>query len=305
MLERYANQVRVLVRALPIIAKEDVFALKGGTAINLFYRDMPRLSVDIDLTYLPTEPFEQSLPNIAQALDRVIETTSKDAPELKVQKIAGGSNLPTRLMVSVPNASIKVETSPVLRGAVKPPVTMQVSESVQDTFGFAEMNVLAFEDLYAGKIHAALDRQHPRDLFDVLHLYENEGLTDELFRVFLVYLASSNRPPHELLNPNFKNLDESYAKEFLGMTNEEVSIKALEQARARLVDDVQSRLNGNVTAFLLSLHDAEPDFGLIGLSEAATLPAISWKLENLQKLKQANPKKHSAQREQLEALLNS
>lgn len=50
--ETYEAQVALLVRILPHVAKEDVFALKGGTAINLFYRDLPRLSVDIDLTYL-------------------------------------------------------------------------------------------------------------------------------------------------------------------------------------------------------------------------------------------------------------
>lgn len=50
---------------------------------------------------------------------------------------------------------------------------------------------MAFEDLYGGKLHAALDRRHPRDLFDVRLLYQNEGLTDDLFRVFMVYVASS------------------------------------------------------------------------------------------------------------------
>jgi len=51
----YRSQVELLLRVLPYVAKEKVFALKGGTAINLFVRDLPRLSVDIDLTYLPFE----------------------------------------------------------------------------------------------------------------------------------------------------------------------------------------------------------------------------------------------------------
>ena len=51
--EVYRRQVQLLIRVLPSIAEEACFALKGGTAINLFVRDMPRLSVDIDLTYLP------------------------------------------------------------------------------------------------------------------------------------------------------------------------------------------------------------------------------------------------------------
>ncbi len=46
----YRKQVELLVRTIPNVAEEKCFALKGGTAINLFIRNMPRLSVDIDLT---------------------------------------------------------------------------------------------------------------------------------------------------------------------------------------------------------------------------------------------------------------
>ena len=89
-------------------------------------------------------------------------------------------------MISDGQAQIKIETSPVTRGAVHPARLMVPSEAVTERFGFAEMRVLAFEDLYAGKLHAALDRQHPHDLFDVQLLYENEPLTDDLFRGFMV-----------------------------------------------------------------------------------------------------------------------
>ena len=51
--EMYRRQAALLVRTIPLVDEERCFALKGGTAINLFVRDMPRLSVDIDLTYLP------------------------------------------------------------------------------------------------------------------------------------------------------------------------------------------------------------------------------------------------------------
>lgn len=53
--ESYRRQVSLLIKIVPLVAKETVFALKGGTAINLFLRNMPRLSVDIDLTYLPVK----------------------------------------------------------------------------------------------------------------------------------------------------------------------------------------------------------------------------------------------------------
>jgi len=303
MFENYADQVRILIRMLPIVAGEGVFALKGGTAINFFIRNMPRLSVDIDLTYLPTENFETSLTNINEALERIEVVTKTAAPDIRIQKISGGGNLTTRLKASHGKAYIKIETSPVLRGTIEAPVRMQVSNAVQEAYGFAEIDILAFDELYAGKIHAALDRQHPRDLFDIFHLYENEGLSDTLFKIFLVYAASSGRPMHELLNPNLKDLDEPYAQEFLGMTGEEIDLKSLADVRVRLIKDIQSRLHGDTAKFLLSLHDAQPDFGLIDLPSAKTFPAIGWKLKNLEKLKAENPEKHRAQGDALKALL--
>jgi len=303
MLDRYVDQVRLLLGLMPDIAREDVFALKGGTAINLFYRDMPRLSVDIDLTYLPVGDRETSLRDIDETLDRIMTAIAKRNPRILAQRIAGGGNNDTRIMVSDGQTRIKIETSPVARGTVRPPTRMMASDVVVDQFGFAEMNVLSFEDLYGGKLHAALDRQHPRDLFDVKLLYDNEGLTDDLFRVFMVYVASSGRPMHELLAPTAP-LDEAlYDDEFVGMTREMVTKEELADTRERLHADIRGRLKGDTAEFLLSLHDAEPDFDLIGLPDSSSLPAVRWKLMNLEKLKRDNPEKHAAQREELKNLL--
>ena len=179
---------------------------------------------------------------------------------------------------------------------------MPTSEAVTDRFGFFDANVVAFEDLYGGKLHAALHRQHPRDLCDVKLLYENEGLTDDLFRVFIVYVASSARPMHHILAPATHFRDDLYDDEFVGMTRETVSPEAPAEAGRTLHADISSRLRGDVTAFLLSLHDAEPDFGLLGLPKAADLPAVRWKLLNLRKLRDTNLQKHAAQRDALETL---
>ena len=302
MRERYVEQVRLLVRLLPAIAAEEVFALKGGSAINLFYRDMPRLSVDIDLTYVPVEDRAVSLQHIDAALDRIMDSFGRGNRDVRLQRIAGGGNLETRIMASHGAASVKIETSPVMRGTVLPPVPMKVSDAVEDAFGFAEMPVLAFEDLFASKLHAALDRQHPRDLYDVHLLYENEGLTDDLFRVFLVYVCASGRPPHELLAPPAIPIEALYTEEFVGMTREEIALSDLETARTRLIADVRRRLTDNTAAFLMSLHDAEPDFALIDLPQAERLPAIQWKLLNLRRLKAEDPAKHAEQGEMLKAL---
>ena len=302
MLDRYVAQVRLLLSTPQDIASETVFALKGGTAINLFYRDMPRLSVDIDLTYLPVADRQSSLQDIDDALDRIVTAIARRNPRVEARRAAGSGNASTRIMVSDGQSQIKIETSPVARGAVYPAATMTASEAVTELFGFVETNVLAFEDLYGGKLLAALDRQHPRDLYDVKLLYENEGLTADLFRTFMVYVAGSARPMHELLAPAASLREELYGEEFVGMTRQPVSWNALIETRRFLHADIGSRLTGDVSDLLLSLHDANPDFRLINLPEAVNLPAVRWKLVNLEKLKRANPRKHRAQRDALERL---
>jgi predicted nucleotidyltransferase component of viral defense system len=300
--ERYVNQVRLLVDILPAVAAEEDFALKGGTAINLFYRDLPRLSVDVDLTFLPIKERAQSLAEIDAAMDRIAAAGSK-VRGVTSTRIAGGGGGATRVMFQRGTATVKVETSPVTRGVVFEPEFKRVSPAVEDEFGFAETRLVAFEDLFAGKLHAALDRQHPRDLFDVKLLYQHEGITDDLFRAFLVYVASSNRPPHELLDPNLSPLGDEYEKEFSGMTRDAVTVGELEAVRVRLIQDVQSRLNQNVAHFLRTLADGAPAFDAIGLASAAALPAVQWKLRNILQLRDTNPEKHAVQRRRLETLL--
>ena len=301
--DRYAAQVELLVRAIPVVAEESAFALKGGTAINLFYRDMPRLSVDIDLTYLPLDERAVALPAIDSAFDRMVSRAKETLRGVDAQRIAGGGDGDTRLMLRSGAAEVKIEVSPVTRGTVGSPQTMRVTDAVEEAFGFAEMSVVAFEDLYAGKLCAALDRQHPRDLFDVELLYENEGLTDDLFRTFLVYAACSKRPLHELIEPNMISIDRSFAQEFDGMTVEHVPLETLLAARERLVHDIQARMVGAAGEFLLSVHDGAPKFDLIGLPAAADLPAVRWKLINLERLMEKNPEKHAAQRAALEGAI--
>ncbi|MCC5989870.1 MAG: nucleotidyl transferase AbiEii/AbiGii toxin family protein [Pararhodobacter sp.] len=300
----YDAQVELLVRVLPHVAGEDVFALKGGTAINLFYRDLPRLSVDIDLTYLPVKDRTESLAEINVAMDRIAAAAEGGIRGVKTRRIAGGGGNATRIQVWLGSTAVKIETSPVTRGVVHEPEVRPVAEAVEEAYGFAEIQIVSFEDLFGGKLHAALDRQHPRDLFDVKLLYEYEGLTETLFRTFLVYIASSPRPAHELLNPNLIDLDRPFAQEFEGMTRSPVSLAELADTRARLVKDIQARLDERARTFLVGLHDAAPDFEVIGVPQAATLPAVRWKLLNLQKLIAENPRKHAEQRAALESIFD-
>ena len=298
--ERYMAQVRLLTRTLPFIAEDPVFALKGGTAINLFHRDMPRLSVDADLVYLPLQDWQESLAGIDAALQRLTQRVERSLRGARVH--TAGRTDEVRLEIRHGNAAVKVETSPVMRGTVQPPETRRVTPRVEDEFGFAEMTLVAFEDLFAGKLVAALDRQHPRDLYDVKLLLENEGITDELFRTFLVYVASSNRPPHELLDPRRVDIEPVFHAEFAGMTVDPLPLAELEAARERLVTEIRARLDSNAMRFLLSLHDGAPDFDAIGLPQAAALPAVRWKLLNLERLRTSDPKKHARQRAAIEEL---
>lgn len=108
--ETYAAQVALLVRVLPHVAAEKMFALKGGTAINLFYRDLPRLSVDIDLTYLPIKDRAESLADINAAMDRLVQAIERGIPDARVRRIAGGGGGATRIAVRLDMVEIKVET---------------------------------------------------------------------------------------------------------------------------------------------------------------------------------------------------
>lgn len=302
--EVYVSQVRLLVRLLPIIAKETVFALKGGTAINLFYRDLPRLSVDIDLTYIPVEDRPTSLIGIDEAMSR-IRVAVGALPGVTTKRISGGGGGETRVEARKGNVAVKIETSPVTRGVVFPCDIKRTSQTVEAKFGFAEMRVVSFEDLYGGKLHAALDRQHPRDLFDAKLLYDNEGMSHDLFRAFLVYVASSPRPVHEVLDPNQIDISDRYEQEFVGLTTEPIKLATLIGVRVKLIDDIQSRLIGSVAEFLRSLQSGEPAFDLIGLPEAENLPAVKWKVLNLKKLIKNNPGKYAEQSDALFALLGN
>jgi predicted nucleotidyltransferase component of viral defense system len=177
--EVFQAQVAFLVRALPSIATETCFALKGGTAINLFIRDLPRLSVDIDLVYLPIEDRETSLIGIRSALSRITQKIRRAIPDSVVTDSANADG--TLVLVRQRNAQIKIEVTPVLRGTVHPVEVRTVRPIVEERFGFAEIQVVSFADLYAGKLVAAIDRQHPRDLFDVQYLLANEGIDKALY----------------------------------------------------------------------------------------------------------------------------
>jgi predicted nucleotidyltransferase component of viral defense system len=265
--------------------QEACFALKGGTAINLFLRDMPRFSVDLDLTYLPVKDRVSSLKAIDEAMRRIAKKIESGVPGARVNASAPkGENGITKLVVRADRAQIKIEVTPVLRGCVYEPTVRQVSSRVEAEFGFAEMPIVSFADLYAGKIVAALDRQHPRDLFDVRDLLAQEGIDEKLRKAFVVYVISHDRPMAEVLAPTRHDISLEYKRGFEGMVDEPVSLEDLLKAREDLIREIVGNMPEEHRRFLLSVKRGEPDWSLLNLPGAENLPAVRWKLENLAKL---------------------
>jgi len=280
----YYRQVQLLLRLIPFVARHDCFALKGGTAINMFVRDFPRLSVDIDLVFLPMMERHEALQTIKDHLETLATTIMASIDNTRVIRSFQDKTDALRLLVERDGVQIKIELSPVLRGTVYEPLVIPVSEAVEDEFGFAEMAVVSFADLYAGKICAALDRQHPRDLFDIKQLLDNEGLTVDLRKALLVYIISHPRPIAELLRPHFKDISAVYEGEFRNMADQDIPQAELEAVREQLVRLIHTSLTPQERAFLLSFKNRTPDWSLLELSGIDRLPAVRWKLQNLTKM---------------------
>jgi predicted nucleotidyltransferase component of viral defense system len=282
----YYKQVHLLIRILPIIHREKSLALKGGTVINLFIRNIPRLSVDIDLVYLPIEDRETSLKNISDALNRIKEhIRSILSNTFIVMKKISGTNNTYGLTIQENDVLIKIKVNTIIRGSVYSPVELSLSPEASKLFEmYATIQSLSFEEVFAGKICAALDRQHPRDLFDIKILLENEGITNKLMKAFLIYLISSNRPIVELLNPNSIDITDVFNKEFAGLTSESISLEDLFKTRQKLITSIHSSLSSDYIKFLLSFKKKEPRWELINIENVNDLPAINWKLMNLERM---------------------
>jgi predicted nucleotidyltransferase component of viral defense system len=287
----FFKQAEVLLRILPFIYKEDVFALKGGTAINFFLRNLPRLSVDIDLTYLPVNDRDSALTEIRSSLLLISEQIKKGIPGTAIiPKMVHGTEVVRGLIVDSGGVTVKIEPNLVLRGSVYLPEIKPLSKKAQDYFELSlQSRILSPADLYAGKICAALDRQHPRDLFDVHLLLKSEGLTPEIRKAFVVYLVSHPRPMVEILSPREKDMRDIFEKEFKDMITENIPFEALETTRNDLVEILREELTLDERRFIVSMKEGRPRWGLLGLEGVENLPAVQWKLLNISRMA---PEKH-------------
>ncbi len=287
--DQYKEQVRLLLQVLPEAAREDCFALHGGTAINLFIRDMPRLSVDIDLTYLPIEDRRTSLLHINEALARIKE---------RVERIITGVDIrhkrdTTKLFINTHTAQVKLEVNQIMRGAISDPVRWELCASAGKEYeAYAAMQIVPPGQLYGGKICAALDRQHPRDLFDVSYLLGENGFSDEVRCGTLFGLVSSARPIHELLAPELKDQRKALDNQFAGMTATPFTHEQYESTRLQLISTIREKLTDEDKRFLVSIKELSPDWDIYDFRR---FPAVRWKLENLGKLRDTNSRKYAEQ----------
>ncbi|MDX1750034.1 MAG: nucleotidyl transferase AbiEii/AbiGii toxin family protein [Methylophaga sp.] len=297
MNEIYKKQVRLLLDVLPEVAKESCFAMHGGTAINLFVRDMPRLSVDIDLTYVEIAERNETIEGINAALNRIKERIEALRPSIRVQH----KDKVCKLQLDEYGVLIKIEVNMVGRGLLGEPNKAHLCEAAQEKFdAFCAMPLVPLAQLYGGKLCAALDRQHPRDLFDVKLLMENEGFKDEIKHGFILGLVSSNRPTYEMLDPHLLDQHSAFENQFEGMSEIEFSYDDYEATRLQLIKTVNNSLNKEDRDFLLSLNRLTPDWSIYNYQN---FPSVKWKLLNLEKFKNDNPEAYEQQLSELESIL--
>lgn len=294
----YDRQAALLISVIPEIAVDSRFALHGGTAINLFVRNMPRLSVDIDLTYVPIEDRETSFKNITQGLQEISSRITKRLPGVKIEHKTNTH----KLLVANNAAIIKVEVSQIVRGVLSELEEKPLCEKAQELFdAFCVIKTVPHGQLYGGKVCAGMARQHPRDIFDVKHLLASEGITQAVKEGFLFRLLSSERAIQDVLFPNRLDQRKAMDNEFSGMTEEPFTYEEYEEVRENMIQAVLQSITKEDKAFILGVKNAEPDWSAYPFGD---YPSIIWKQHNLQKLKQNNPAKHKERYDALKRKLD-
>lgn len=300
----YIETVRLLLDVAPVVFKQGPFALKGGTAINLFLCNLPRLSVDLDLVYTNHNHDRNTALRI---IGLAFQAAESELARSRIRcDLRGDQREETKLFVERDGVRVKVEVNHVFRGTLHEPNSLRLVPEAQDAF-FTDLNipVLVRDELYASKLIAAMDRQHPRDIFDVRVLWSQGGITSGMLDCLVAYLAGHNRPIHEVLFAKKKDLDSSFSNEFSGMTREPVRFDQLEEMQSELLAIVPRLLNTAHRRFLIGMASGSPDWGILPFNNLQDLPAIRWKLDNLKRLSKSDPAKFKMQSDELHNRLNA
>ena len=298
MKDRYRKQVALLIRIMPSVYRIQEFAVHGGTAINLFHKNMPRYSIDIDVTYIPIKDRKSSLDDINQKLLQVKKDIEKAIPGIVVK------HKPDvwKLLCTLGEATVKIEVNGTKRGIIGRTEDMPLCEAAQKEFSMGcKARTVSFSQLYGGKIAAALSRQHPRDLFDCK--YMDIQSFNEVKDGFIFCLLGSDKPIVESLRPNEINQTEALENQFMGMTNIPFGYDDYVEARKRLIEMVNGNLTQADKEFLLSFENGQPDWGKCCAGDLSSFPSVQWKLLNIAKLKGSNPRKFEQGIEKLNDVL--
>lgn len=283
----YRRQVALLIRVMPLVFKIKDFAVHGGTAINLFHRNLPRYSVDIDVTYIPLEDRETSLKNINTHLSSLKTAIEKAVPGIRV------THKPDvwKLQCVKNGNTIKIEVNGTKRGILGDIEKLQLCEKAKEEFGLTCFaNIVSWSQLFGGKIAAALSRQHPRDLFDC------RGISPDDFNAvkdgFMLCLLGSDKPIIESLQPNMIDQRDALDNQFDGMTDVPFNYDDYLSSRANLIEVVNNGFTDEDKNFLISFEDGNPDWSKCCAGNLGEYPSVRWKLMNIAKLKSKNPTKH-------------
>lgn len=286
MNKTYRQQVELLLKIIPTLSDIKNFAVHGGTAINLYVLDFPRYSVDIDVTYTPIKPREESFAEIHKNLSILKEKIKAIIPDVVV------SEKPNKIYCSQKGIMVKVEVSGTKRGLIEPYEVRTLCEKAQNEFETAnKAKIVSLSQLYGGKMTAALDRQHPRDLFDVKLMFDFVTDFAQVKKGFLYCLLGGDRPIVESLSPNRIDQQETMIKQFSGMTDIPFSYSDYEETREKLINFVNSNLTQPDKEFLIAFEAGNELSQFVEYQEYLKFPSVQWKLQNVNKLKEINPNK--------------
>lgn len=286
MNELYRKQVALLIRIMPSVYRISDFAVHGGTAINLFYKDMFRYSVDIDITYIPIKNRTESLNDINTGLSTLKQMIEKSIPGIRVTHKANV----LKLLCFKEGATVKVEVNGIKRGLLGATEDKDLCEKAQLEFNMGcKARIVSYSQLYGGKISAALGRQHPRDLFDCRYMPLDS--VDQVKSGFIYSLLGSDKPILESLQPNPIDQAKALENQFEGMTNIPFSYEDYEATRGELIEKVNNMLTDEDKEFLISFESGNPDWDKCCAGDLSLYPSIKWKLQNILNLKDMDTEK--------------
>jgi predicted nucleotidyltransferase component of viral defense system len=283
----YRERIKLLLQLIPIVSEIDDFAIHGGTAINLFVLDLPRYSVDIDVTYIPIKSREDIFSDIRSHLAKLNE---------KIKRLFSGiviEEKPNKINCLLNGILVKIEINGTKRALIEPSLVLPLCDSAQMEFKtFCEAKIVSVSQLYGGKISAALDRQHPRDLFDIKLMFDKITGFSDIRKGFLYSILGGDRPIVESLMPNRTDQRETLARQFAGMTDIPFTYSDFGETREKLVEFINSNLTDEDKAFLFDFEAGNPLSRHIEYQEFLQFPSVQWKQLNISKLKSVNPAKH-------------